>query len=162
MWEVLLSAALAFPNVQARDLDGLSVQTESLRGSPVVYLLGFTYESRHEVEAWALYISRMPGGGPRPIQMPVYGGIATFARPWIDRSMAQNTPREAHHNVLTTSDRDVLIKGLALSEPDSASATVLVDAQGQVRFLGRGAPTSEARARFENAWSEMSTNKWGK
>jgi hypothetical protein len=150
MWSLLMAALMVFPNVHARDLDGHVIETDALRGAPVVYMLGFTYESRHAVESWASYIGGLPGA-PRTIQMPVYSGFSTLVRPWIDQSMARNTPAAVHHDVLTTTDHDPLVRGLGLEHPEREAAIVLVDAKGQVVLIERGAPTDEARARMAKA-----------
>ncbi len=154
----LVAAALLFPNIQARDLDGTAVATDSLRGAPVVMLLGFSYESRHEVEEWAHFLEGVPEA-PRTIQMPVYGGMAKFVRPMIDNSMARNTPQAVHRNVLTTTDRDALVRGLSLKDPEKSASAVLVDAQGRVALIERGKPTPEARARFSAALKRLRQSK---
>jgi len=154
----LLAAALLFPNIQARDLDGHAVATDSLRGAPVVMLLGFSYESRLEVEAWAHFLEGVPEA-PRTIQMPVYGGLARLARPMIDNAMARNTPQAVHRNVLTTTERDALVRGLSLADPEKAAAAVLVDERGVVALIERGEPTPVARARFAAALKRLRLSK---
>jgi hypothetical protein len=154
MWHMLLAAALLFPNVHARDLDGRAIETNSLRGAPVVYLLGFSYDSRFEVEAWARFIKALPTP-PRTIQMPVYGGFAAFARPMIDNSMARNTPASVHRDVLTTTDRDVLVRGLSLVGPEREAAVVLVNREGQVTAIERGKPSAASQADFSAALKRL-------
>ena len=160
MWELLMAASVMFPNIHARDLDGHEVQTDALRGAPVVYLLGFTYESRHDVEAWGAFFASQPHG-PRTVQMPVYDGLAVLARRWIDGSMARNTPAAVHPDVLTTTDRAPLVGGLHLKDPNARATAVLVDRAGWVVALERGAPTPAARQRFLEALHDLAARPDG-
>ena len=149
MWEWMLAAAIAFPAIEAKDLTGKVVQTASVKG-PVVYLLGFTYESRFEVEAWEQAL-HADAPGLRLITMPVYRGAAKFARGFIDRGMARKTPVAAQSDVMTSVDDDKLIAGLQLQNPEAAAAIVLVDGAGQVVTLVRGSPTPKTRAQLAAA-----------
>lgn len=157
MWRLIVLAALTFPGIEARDLAGRTVQTATVRG-PVVYMLGFTYESRAEVEAWERELHTL-APGLRVITMPVYRGAAKLARGFIDNGMARKTPAAAQADVMTTVDDDALIAGLKLTDPERAVAVVLVDAAGQVALIVRGAPTAASRASLAAALKQLPATK---
>ncbi len=140
-----------FPDVQALDLDGKPVRTADFRGEPTVFLLGFTYASRFEVEGWAEFFDSLPGPRIRYVEMPVYSGIWTVLRTFVDRRMAAATPAALHGRVLTTVQRDELVLALGLDRPESGAAVVLTDAGGHVRFLARGPCTAGTDSEFLEA-----------
>ncbi|GEM_PF-2681362 len=136
----------AFPDVRGRDLNGSDVATREHRGQAIAYLLGFSYDSRAELESWVKILPELakrthPERPLRVVQMPVLTGAAVWARPFIESGMAKNTPKAERRNVMTTTDRDALVKGLEISDPDRAAVLALVDAEGQVRLILRGGPT---------------------
>lgn len=154
-----MTTLLIFPNIQAKDLDGRAVETRSLRGAPAVVTLGFTYESRNEVEPWSRFIKEATQGRLRVIEMPVYTGMARMMRGVIDGSMARRTPKAAHADVWTTEDYDGLVQGLKLEAPEKQAAIVLLDGSGQVRWVGRGKPTPSAQQAFLTAWKALDAGR---
>ncbi len=141
-----LPAVAAFPDFRAKDLNGAEITAQSLRGQTVVYLIGFSHESRAEVEAWAKALTelgkRAPAAGPlRIIQMPVLSGAGVWARPFIESGLTRKTPKAERANVMTSTDRDALVKGLDLKDPDNGAVIALVDAAGEVRLVVRGGVT---------------------
>jgi hypothetical protein len=152
---IALAASLVFPNVQARDMTGKTFETQSRRGTPVVYVVGFTHEQKSEAHAWRQALTASTGGALATYEMPVLSGMGIVMRPVIENSMTRKTPEAERPFVLTTTDRDVLVKGLQVSDPDRASVVTLVDAQGSIRFVGRGAPTPEAEAALLGAWRQL-------
>lgn len=141
-----LPAFAAFPEIRARDLNGAEVATREHRGKPTVYLLGFSYESRDEVERWARALAAMPprSGATRIVQMPVLSGAGVWARSFIESGLTKKTPKADRPNVMTTTDREALVKGLRLADPDRGAVVVAVDGEGEVRLILRGGP-SEAK-----------------
>lgn len=146
-----LAAALTFPNVGARDLDGRTLQARQAIKEPVAVLIGFTYGQRAEVEAWARVLPEATSGKLRVVQLPVLTGVAGLARPMIEAGMARGRSKAERGDVWISTDRDALVRGLALENPDGAAALVLVDATGTVRLVVRGAPTPATRAEVEKA-----------
>lgn len=143
--------ALAFPEFRAKDLNGREISSRELRGQTALYLIGFSYGSRAEVEAWARALPELlkrtkVEAPPRIIQMPVLSGAGVWARPFIESGLGRNTPKAERPNVMTSTDREALVKGLAIKDPDREAVIVLVDAAGEVRLLLRGQP-SEAKER---------------
>lgn len=139
-------ALAAFPEFRAKDLNGTEVTARSHRGQATLYLIGFTYEQRAEVETWT---KTLPQGLKkanldfplRVVQMPVLSGAGVWARPFIESGLAKNTPKADRSNVMTSTDRDALVKGLDLKDPDRAAVLALVDASGEVRLILRGGAT---------------------
>ena len=152
---IALAASLLFPNIQARDMTGKTFETQSLRGAPIVYLIGFTHEQKDDARAWKQALAKASGGELRAVEMPVLSGMAVFMRPVIENSMTRKLPEAERPNVMTTTDRDALTKGLSLTEPDRASVVTLVGADGQVRFLERGGPTPEKEAALLSTWRQL-------
>jgi len=150
-----LVASLLFPNVQARTLSGQTIETRQQRGTPVVYLLGFTRDHRVEAEAWKRSIASLTGGELRAIEMPVLSGFAVIIRPVIENSMTRKTPEADRPNLQTTTDRAALVEGLRIADPDRASVLTLVDPEGMVRFIARGLPTPEMEAALRAAWEQV-------
>jgi hypothetical protein len=65
--------------------------------------LGFTYDSRFPVEAWADWYRTAIG--PRTdvtlLEVPMISGLATLGQWFIDRGMRNGTPVALHENVIT-------------------------------------------------------------
>ena len=151
MWDWLIAAALLFPDVEARDLAGRAARVADLRGAPAVLALGFSYDSRRQVEPWSRQLVEGTGGKLRVIVMPVYKGLPGPLRGMVDGAMARAMPAVARPHVWTTTDYDGLAKGLGLGTPTDA-AIVLVDGAGVVRHVARGAPTPAAVRALIEAW----------
>lgn len=155
-----LPALAAFPDFRAKDLDGTEVTARSHRGQAIVYLIGFSYDSRAEVEAWGKVlpelIQRAKAREPlRIIQMPVLTGPGVWARPFIESGLAKNTPKADRANVMTSTDRDALVKGLDLKDPDRAAVIALVDAAGEIRLILRGGVTDAKERELAKAMEAL-------
>jgi hypothetical protein len=152
----LLAAALAvgdsMPRLEGDLLNGRhAVLPDVARGHVTLVALGFSYESRHSVDAW---VKRFRGEfGKREetayYEVPVMSGLARLARFFIDTGMRRGTPREDHARVLT-------VYGGAASEwrqrlrvkHDEQAYLVLLGRDGRVRWLHAGALS-------ESAWAEL-------
>lgn len=152
---IALAVSLLFPNVQARPLAGQPVETNQQRGTPIVYLIGFSHESRAETDAWKRSITAATDGALRAIEMPVLSGMAVMMRPVIEGSMTRKIPEADRPNVQTTTDRSILVEGLKLADPDRAAVVTLVDAKGEVKLMLRGAPTPDQEAELMAAWKQL-------
>jgi hypothetical protein len=92
------------PQLRGKRLSGRKiVLPDSVRGSNALLLLGFTYQSRHDVGAWAERFRRDFGSDTALayFEIPVIGGAGRLARPFINRGMRRGTPRELHDHVIT-------------------------------------------------------------
>lgn len=154
MWELLLTAALAFPAIDARDLNGRAVHPRDLRGAPAVFALGFSYGARRQVEPWTRALVK-DAQGLKVIVMPVYKGVPGPVRGFVDGAMANATPTALRSYVWTTTDFDELARGLGLDAPGDDAAMVLVDGAGMVRHVARGAPTPAAIRALVDAWRAL-------
>ena len=124
------------------------VLPDAAHGRTAVLLLGFTYASRHDVEAWAGRFRRdfAADSGVVCYEIPVIGGAGRMARPFIDRGMRRGTPRELHDRVLTVySGGKEWKQHVGFSAPDIAYV-LLVDRAGKVAWSGRG-PFGDAEYR---------------
>jgi hypothetical protein len=134
------------PKLRGELLSGRSiVLPDSARGSALLLLLGFTYESRHDVEAWAGRFRRDFGADStlRCYEVPVIGGAARLARPFIDGGMRRGTPRALHERVITLyRDAAEWKQRVGFAERDVAYV-LLVDRSGRVVWQARG-PFGEA------------------
>lgn len=136
-----LEIGVPLPALRGERLDGRpSVLPDSSLGTAFVLLLGFSYESRHDVEAWAARYRA--DFGPRPaiacFEVPVIGGAARLARPFIDRGMRRGTPRELHDRVITVyRDAGEWKRRLRFTAPDVAYV-LLIDRAGRVAWRTQG------------------------
>lgn len=152
---IALAVSLLFPNIQARALTGEQIETKQHQGAPVVYLIGFTHESRAETDAWKRTIAKVTNGSLRAVEMPVLSGMAVMMRPVIENSMTRKTPPEERADIQTTTDRSALVSGLQLADPDRAAVIALVDAKGAVKLMLRGGPTPEQEAELLSVWNGL-------
>ncbi len=123
------------------------------RGKQAFLALGFTYKSRLQVEAWSERFRKAHGHatGITFYEVPVMGGAARMARPFIDSGMKKGTPSELHENVITVwQDAGEWKKRMGYQAPDAAYC-VLIDAAGVVRWLHAGALDDAAWSALEQA-----------
>lgn len=150
-----LAASLVLPNVHARDLTGTSHETRNLLGTPIVYVFGFTHEQKQEALEWREALAAEAGPELRVIEMPVLSGMAVLMRPVIENAMTRKTPEAVRPDIMTTTDRDALVAGFQISDPDAGSVVALADEEGAIRFVGRGGPTPEATADLLEQWRRL-------
>jgi hypothetical protein len=115
-------------------------------GRTALVTLGFTYQSRFQVEAWAEKFRSRYAGRPDVtlFEVPMMGSAARLGRWFIDSGMRKNTPPGLHDRVMTVyGGNDDWKARVGYSTQDDAYL-VLVDRQGVVRWLARG-PVSDGR-----------------
>jgi hypothetical protein len=103
-------------------------------------LMGFTYKSRHAVEAWAGKFRAQFESDPRVTfyEIPMIGGPARLGKWFIDSGMRRGTPKSDHEHVITVYKNTSSWKQLVrFSDPDAAYL-VLLDQTGKVAWLHRG------------------------
>lgn len=162
MFTMTLAAVLAagdpLPPLQGRDLTGARVELPAAaKGKVTLLILGFTYESRHQVEDWTRRFRQEFERTPRAgfYEIPMIGGAARLGKWFIDSGMKRGTPRADHPRVVTVySGAGDWKKRLAYKERDAAYL-ILLDAAGRVRFLHRGKLE-------DSAWRKLSsaTRQW--
>lgn len=154
-----LAVSLLFPNVHVRSLTGEHLETKQQQGTMLVYLVGFTHESRSETAAWRRSIAKATAGSLRAIEMPVLSGMAVLMRPVIENGIARKLPEAERRDLQTTTDRSALVEGLRLTDPDSGAVVALVDAKGEVRLMLRGGPTPESEAALWSSWKQLKSER---
>lgn len=123
------------------------------RGKVAFLALGFTYKSRLQVEAWSERFKKEHGKvtGVTFYEVPVMGGAARMARPFIDSGMKKGTPAELHEHVITVwQDAREWKKRMGYQAADAAYC-VLIDTAGVVRWLHAGPLDDTAWAALEQA-----------
>jgi len=134
------------PELRGDLLDGREiVLPDAVRGSRVILLLGFSYASRFDVEAWAERIRERLGDDSALVtyEVPVIGGMARMARPFIDRGMRRGTPEALHDRVFTVYRDAGTWKRLAGHDAKDVAYVLLLDPDGRIAWRGNG-PLDEA------------------
>lgn len=147
----LLSAASPVPELtiggQMPPLQGeyLNGQRANLphdsSGRTALLMLGFTYESRFAVEAWAKRFRQDFGNRPKVafFEIPMIGGLARLGKWFNDRGMRQGTPKTDYGNVITVyGGTDAWKQRLGFKDPNAAYL-VLIDRSGKVIWRYAGA-----------------------
>lgn len=138
-----------FPRLEAEFLTGRkAILPDAAAGKVALILMGFTYDSRFDVEAW---VERMGGElGPNErvtyFQVPVIGGMGRMAKWFIDSGMRKGTPKALHENVITVyggADRWKKTMGFTKAE-EHAAYLALLGPDGRVQWMHRGGLTDEA------------------
>lgn len=158
----------ALPAFTGDDLAGRKVTLpDAARGRVTLIAFGFTYDSREPVEAWTAHARSVWGGESQFTwyQVPMIGGLARLAKPFITGGMRKQTepryrpnavvvfggtgPWKARLGVgderwayLVLLDRDGIIRWRHAGSYDPAAAA---DLDAQVRTLLAPPPGSESR-----------------
>jgi hypothetical protein len=107
---------------------------DAARGRVALVALGFSYDSRFAVEAWIARFRRDFGADSALtfFEVPVLGGLARAARPFIDGGMRRGTPKALHENVITVyGGANEWKLRLGFREPDDAYL-LLLDRAGRI------------------------------
>ena len=112
-------------------------------GRTTLILMGFTYESRHPVEAWGNWFRAATAGrsGVTFFEVPMIGGMARLGRWFIDRGMRKGTPEALHGNVLTVyGDTGAWKERLGVTDVNKDDAfLILLDRNGVIQWQYQGA-----------------------
>ena len=103
-------------------------------------MLGFTYDSRFQVEAWAKRFRQDFGAAPRVtfFEIPMIGGLAKLGKWFIDGGMRRGTPKADQGNVITVyKATDVWKQRVGFRDPKSAYL-ILIDGGGRVAWSYAG------------------------
>jgi hypothetical protein len=138
-----------FPRLEGEFLTGrTAVLPDSAQGKLALVLMGFTYQSRFQVEAWAEQVT--PGFAAREdatfFEVPVIGGMARLGKWFIDSGMRRGTPKQLHENVITVwggVDRWKARMGFSPPAKDDAYVALL-GRDGRILWLHRGPPSESA------------------
>jgi hypothetical protein len=117
-----------------------AVLPDAARGRVALVAVGFSYGSRFAVEAWTARF-RQDFGSDSSLtffEVPVIGGMARMARPFIDGGMRRGTPKALHENVITVyGAASEWKRRLGFRGPDDAYL-VLLDREGRVAWRHAG------------------------
>jgi hypothetical protein len=117
------------------------VLPEAAAGKLALLALGFSYNSRFAVEEWTGRFRQefRSQEGVIFFEIPMLGGLARLARPFIDGGMRKGTPQELHENVITVyGGGGPWKKRTGYRDPDAAYL-ILIDEAGHVAWLHAGA-----------------------
>ena len=114
---------------------------QAASGRVALLLLGFTYDSRLAVEAWAGRFREQFKTEPRVTfyEVPMIGGLARMGKWFIDGGMRRGTPKQDYERVITVyGGTDPWKRRVGFRDPNAAYL-VLLDASGRVAWRHAGA-----------------------
>ena len=129
------------PLLQGEFLTGrAAVLPQAASGRVALLMLGFTYDSRFSVDAWAKRFRQDFGGESRVafFEIPMIGGLATLGKWFIDSGMRRGTPKADQENVITVyGGTDAWKQRVGFHDP-KAAYLMLIDQSGKVvwRYAG--------------------------
>lgn len=133
----------ALPVLRGQFLTGKdAVLPQTSAGTVALLAVGFTYQSRYPVEAWADWYRKTLNARKdiRLFEVPMIGGMATLGRWFIDRGMRKGTPVELHEQVITVygGTREWKERLSYSSAHEDDAYLILLDDAGVVRWLHHG------------------------
>jgi len=129
------------PPIRGEFLTGrTAVLPQAASGGAALLMLGFTYDSRFSVEAWAKKFRKDFGSEPRVtfFEIPMIGGLATLGKWFIDSGMRRGTPKADQENVITVYGGTAAWKQRVGFHDPRAAYLLLIDQNGKVvwRYAG--------------------------
>ena len=139
-----LEVGAMLPTLAGRNLAGEKVTVhEAAHGRVTLLALGFTYDSRHAVDAWA---DRFRGefhadSHVTCLELPMMSGVgARMGKPFIERGMRSGTPKALYGNVIVVWGSVGDWKERLLHAGDGKLAyLMLLDREGRLVWSGTGA-----------------------
>jgi hypothetical protein len=137
-----LSNGEILPPLQGEFPTGCRAQLpDATSGRVSLLALGFTYNSRFQVESWVGRFRKDFGGDPRATfyEIPMIGGVARLGKWFIDGGMRKGTPTSDQENVMTVyGGTDSWKQRVGFTSPHAAYL-ILLDKHGVVRWRHNGA-----------------------
>jgi hypothetical protein len=134
------------PTLRGEFLTGHTVVLpQAAAGRVALLLLGFSYDSRFAVEAWAQRFRERFHTDPRVTfyEIPMIGGLARMGKWFIDGGMRRGTPREDYEHVITVyGGMDTWKQRVGFGGP-KAAYPILLDASGRVAWRYSGGPDEQ-------------------
>jgi hypothetical protein len=144
------------PDLRGEFLTGReAILPPAAEGKVALLLLGFTYDSRFQVEAWAKKFREQfhSAADVTFYEIPMIGGISRLAKWFIDGGMRRGTPREDYEHVITVyRDTGEWKDRLRVTDP-KAAYLILLDRAGKVAWRQSGAVDD---AKFEALRAKVS------
>lgn len=136
-----LAAGDTLPPLRGEFLSGRpALLPEAASGKVALLLLGFTYDSRFEVETWTKAFRDEFEKNPRVTfyEIPMIGGLARMGKWFIDSGMRRGTPKADQENVITVyGGTDLWKQRLGFSDA-KAAYLILIDPSGKVAWQCSG------------------------
>jgi hypothetical protein len=132
-----LAAGETLPKLQGEFLTGRqAVLPQAAAGKVALLLLGFTYDSRFEVEAWAREFRREFEKNPNATfyEIPMIGGLARLGKWFIDSGMRRGTPEADREHVITVYRRTEEWKRRVGFKDPKAAYLLLLDSSGKIAW----------------------------
>jgi hypothetical protein len=129
------------PPLRGEFLTGRDAQLpDASAGKVAVVMLGFTYDSRHAVEAWGEWFRKTVGVGNEItfFEVPMIGGLGRLGRWFIDSGMRKGTPQDLHEHVITVYGGTGDWKRRVGFASEDAAYLILLDRDGTVRWMHAG------------------------
>jgi hypothetical protein len=113
---------------------------QAASGRVALLMLGFTYDSRFSVEAWAKRFRKDFGSEPRVtfFEILMIGGLATLGKWFIDSGMRRGTPKADQENVITVYGGTDAWKQRVGFHDRTAAYLILIDQNGKVVWRHTG------------------------
>ena len=157
-----LSVGDPLPPLRGEFLTGrTAVLPQDSNGRVALLMLGFTYESRFQVEAWAKRFRQDFGADSRVtfFEIPLIGGLARMGKWFIDSGMRRGTPKADYSNVITVYGGTAVWKKRVAFRDPNAAYLILLGPDGTVRWRFAGSPDEK---RYQALSSEVSRLLSGK
>ena len=151
-----LAVGDAFPRLESEFLTGRkAILPDAAAGKSALVMMGFTYDSRFDVEKWAEHVRAEYAANDAVtfFEVPVIGGMGRMAKWFIDSGMRKGTPKELHENVITVYggvDRWKKAMGFSKAQ-EHAAYLALLGPDGRVKWLHRGGFSDDALAALKAA-----------
>jgi hypothetical protein len=137
----------SLPILRGQFLSGRpAVLPEAASGKIALLLLGFTYDSRFQVEAWGKQFRAQFGTDPRVTfyEVPMIGGLARMGKWFIDSGMRKGTPKSDYEHVITVyGGTDAWKQRVGFKDPNAAYL-ILLDPSGKVVWRHAGELDNQA------------------
>ena len=152
-----LAAGDVLPELKGEYLTGrTAVLPGAASGRVALLLLGFSYDSRIAVEAWAKRFRAGFDKNPQVTfyEVPMIGGMARLGKWFIDSGMRKGTPKADHEHVITVYGGVDPWKHRLGAKDEKAAHLILLDKTGRVAWLHAG-PFDEAA--FQTLSAQVTT-----
>jgi hypothetical protein len=99
--------------------------------------MGFSYDSRFPVESWVRRFRMDFGSNPQVgfFEIPMIGGVAEVGKWFIDSGMRKGRRKEDHEHVFTVYGSTRPWKGRVGYKAPNAAYLVLLDKEGNIRWM---------------------------
>jgi hypothetical protein len=144
------------PPLRGKFLSGRTAALpQAASGRVALLMLGFTYDSRFQVEAWAKRFRQDFGTKPGVtfFEIPMIGGMARMGKWFVDSGMRRGTPKVDHENVITVyGGTDAWKQRVGFNDP-KAAYLILIDQHSRVAWRSAGSLDEQ---RYSTLSSEVS------